>query len=234
MSRVDRGGERGDSGGDGRPLDTGADEPTSVLFTYVAPFVGVLLIAVGIAGAVPGGYALIQDELRDCGSPTIAVETPERSAAITGDGGPELDRFSVEELGAAEAAAFEEALADPRREAHVDGPFPHRAAFESGVVITYEGEQYYATVVAENTCFTAPALGFPLGVFAIGLGTVGVLTPPLYRKLAELERRSTAGGGTVVPAAVEADTDGAGAGDGTNGPSDAGEAVDPNESRERH
>ncbi|MFC7095751.1 hypothetical protein [Halobaculum marinum] len=166
------------------------DEATSTLFTYVAPFVGVLLIAVGIAGAVPGGYALVQDELRDCGSPTIAVESPERTADIVGDGAPQFDRLDVEALSAAEREAFEEALTAPRGEAHVDGAFPNRAAFERGAVITYEGERYYATIVAENTCFTAPSLGFPLGVFAIGLGTVCVLMPPLYRRLVRLERES--------------------------------------------
>ena len=166
------------------------DEPTSLLFTYVAPFVGVLLIAVGIAGAVPGGYALVQDQLRDCDTPTIAVETPERTAELTDEDGPQLRRLGFEELSEAERDAFERALDDPIREAHVDGAFPNRPAFENGTVVAYEGESYYATVVAENTCFRAPALAFPLGVFAIGLGAVGVLTPPLYRKLVALERRS--------------------------------------------
>ena len=171
--------------------DPTEDDPTSTLFTYVAPFVGVLLIAVGIAGAVPGGYALVQDELRDCGTPTIVVESPERSEAIVGDGAPRFTRLSYGELGEAEADAFTEALTAPRGEAHVDGPFPNRAAFENGTVITYEGREYYSTIVAENTCFTAPPLGFPLGVFAIGLGTVSVLMPPVYRKLVALEREST-------------------------------------------
>jgi hypothetical protein len=163
-----------------------ADDDTSLLFTYVTPFVGVLLIAVGIGGAVPGGYALVQDELRDCDTPTILVEPPE--------GGPTLPRLSFEELSPAERAAFTEALDAPRREAHVDGAFPNRPAFENGTIVGYEGERYYATIVAENTCFQAPPLGFPLGVFAIALGTVAVLAPPAYRKLIDLERRVDDGG----------------------------------------
>lgn len=166
-------------------------EDTSLLFTYVAPFVGVLLIAIGIGGAVPGGYALIQDELRDCDSPTIVVEPPERVAELVDNGGPQLDRIPFEDLTAAEQEAFVEALDAPRGEAHIYGSFANRPAFERGVIVTYQGEQYYSTIVAENTCFRAPALGFPLGLFAIGLGTVAVLIPPAYRKLVELEERAS-------------------------------------------
>jgi len=165
-------------------------ESGSLLFTYVAPFVGVLLIAIGIGGAVPGGYALIQDELRDCDEPTIAVESPERVAELVDDGGPRVATLSFEELSPAERTAFTEALDAPRGEAHVYGSFPNRPEFENGTVVAYEGSRYYATIVAENTCFRAPALGFPLGLFAIGLGTVAVLTPPAYRKLVALERQA--------------------------------------------
>jgi hypothetical protein len=171
--------------------DRGRDgDPDSLLFTYVTPFVGVLLIAIGIGGAVPGGYALVQDELRDCDTPTVLVEGPERAASLVDDGGPALPRLAFAELSAAERTAFTEALDAPRNEAHVDGAFPNRPAFENGTIITYEGERYYATIVAENTCFRAPALGFPLGVFAIGLGTVAVLVPPAYRRLVALESRA--------------------------------------------
>ncbi|WP_136588777.1 hypothetical protein [Salinigranum halophilum] len=166
-------------------------EDTSLLFTYVTPFVGVLLIAIGIGGAVPGGYALIQDELRDCDSPTIVVEPPERATELVENDGPQLQRLAFADLTDAEQEAFVEALDAPRREAHIHGSFANRAAFESGVIVTYQGERYYSTIVAENTCFRAPALGFPLGVFAIGLGTVAVLIPPVYRKLVELDERAS-------------------------------------------
>lgn len=167
------------------------DDTDSVLFTYVAPFVGVLLIAIGIGGAVPGGYALVQEDLRDCDMPTIVVEPPERAAALVDDGGPTVTHLDFEELSAAEQAAFTEARDAPRREAHVRGTFPNRPAFENGTIINVQGERYYSTIVAENTCFRAPPLGFPLGLFAIGLGTVAVLVPPAYRKLVALERQAT-------------------------------------------
>lgn len=165
-------------------------EDTSLLFTYVTPFVGVLLIAIGIGGAVPGGYALIQDELRDCDSPTILVESSERAAELTDEGSPRLAQLDFAELSDAEQTAFTEALDAPRHEAHIHGSFPNRPAFANGTIVSYQGERYYSTIVAENTCFRAPPLGFPLGVFAIGLGTVAVLFPPMYRKLVDLERQA--------------------------------------------
>ena len=69
----------------------------------------------------------------------------------------------------------EAALADPRGEARVDGAFPNAAVFRDGVLVAADGESYYATVVAENPCFEAPPLQFPLGVFAVALGLVGIL-----------------------------------------------------------
>lgn len=162
----------------------------SVLFTYVTPFLGVLVVAVGIGAAVPGGYALIQGDLGGCGNPTIAVESPEETAARFDGDAPRLPTLPFEELAPAEREAFTEALSDPRSEARVDGSFPNRPAFLDGVIVVAEGERHYATLVAENPCFEAAPLQFPLGVFAIGLGLVGVLSPPLYRRLVELEERA--------------------------------------------
>jgi len=160
----------------------------STLFTYGVPFVGVLLVAIGIAAAVPGAYALIQEDLTPCGAPTIAVESPEETDRRFGDDPPAtVDRLDFEALAPAERAAFEAALDDPIGEAHVEGSFPHAETFRDGTLVTYEGEHYYATVVAENPCFQAAPLQFPLGVFAIALGVVGILTPPVYRRLVALE-----------------------------------------------
>ncbi|MFC7203037.1 hypothetical protein ACFQJC_05900 [Haloferax namakaokahaiae] len=163
----------------------------STIFTYGAPLVGVLLVAVGIAAAVPGAYALIQTDITSCGTPTIAVESPEETASRFGETPSlQLAQLSFDQLSQAEQAAFVEALTDPLGEARVAGAFPNSPSFVNGTLVTYEGEQYYATVVAENPCFEAAPLQFPLGVFAIALGIVGILTPPGYRKLVELEENT--------------------------------------------
>lgn len=170
--------------------ETDADaDATSPLFTYGVPFVGVLIVAVGIAAAVPGAYALIQEDLTTCGAPTIAVESPEETADRFGDSPPPtVDRLEFAALAPTEQTAFEAALDDPIGEAHVEGAFPNDGAFRNGAIVAYDGDEYYATVVADNPCFQAAPLQFPLGVFAIALGIVGILTPPAYRKLVELER----------------------------------------------
>jgi hypothetical protein len=175
------------SGTDGDPDET---DDSSLLFTYVAPFVGVLLVAVGIGAAVPGGYALVQEEIATCDEPTIVVEGPEATAERFAGGVPSVPRLAFEELSPAEQEAFLEALADPVGEAHVGEPSPNRRTFANGSLVRFEGERHYVTVVSENPCFEAAPLQFPLGVFAIGLGTVGVLTPPLYRRLVALEQRA--------------------------------------------
>ncbi|WP_276271919.1 hypothetical protein [Haloarcula litorea] len=162
----------------------------SAVFTYVAPFVGVLLVAVGIGAAVPGGYAIIQQDISECGDPTIAVEDPAATERRFGQAAPTLARFQFEALSEAERAAFTEALDDPVGEAHVEGAFPNAAAFRNGSIVVYEGQRHYVTVVSENPCFDAAPLQFPLGVFAIAFGGLAILTPPIYRKLVALEERA--------------------------------------------
>lgn len=170
-------------------MSTGSD---SVVFQYIAPFIGVLLIAVGIAGAVPGGYAIIEPDLENCGNPTIGVESPEETAERFGgdEPGPQLPQLSFAELSDAEQTALRAAIDDPVGESQVVGDVPHYDAFQRGAIVSYEGEKYYVTVVAENTCFQAAPLQFPLGVFAIVFGFLGVLAPPLYRRLIRLEQRA--------------------------------------------
>ncbi|WP_424004550.1 hypothetical protein ACOZ4I_07465 [Haloarcula salina] len=164
----------------------------STVFQYVAPFVGVLLIAVGIAGAVPGGYAILEPDLENCGNPTIGVESPEMTAERFGGETPRprLARLAFDDLSEAEQTAFREALDDAVGEAQVVGSVPNADAFQRGAIVSYEGEDHYVTIVAENTCFAAAPLQFPLGVFAIALGFLGILTPPLYRRLVRLEQRA--------------------------------------------
>jgi hypothetical protein len=178
----------------GPPLEPDAEGPTddnvgrSALFTYAAPFIGVLLVAVGIGAAVPGVYDLIQEDITTCDAPTIAVESPtETGERFEGEGAPNITRLDYADLSPAEQAAFERALAEPVGEAYLQGPSPHRPQFGNGTIVTYEGNPYYVTIVAENPCFEAAPLQFPLGVFAIALGVLGILTPPAYRRLVTLE-----------------------------------------------
>jgi hypothetical protein len=166
---------------------------TDALLTYGAPFLGAVLLSLGIAGGVIGGYSVIQQDLGLCGDPLIHVDTPEDTEALlqgSGDSpGPALERLAVSDLSDAEQAAFEEALESPRREGAVDGAFTHREAVVAGVVVTYEGEEYYATLASDNECLSADPLLFPLGIVGILLGIGGVLTPPLYRWYLRFERR---------------------------------------------
>lgn len=162
----------------------------SVLFTYVAPFLGVLLVAIGIGAAVPGGYAIIEGPILNCGEPTIAVEGPAATEERFNDDRPQIQRLQFEALSPAEQDAFRTALTAPRGEAHVDGAFPNEAVVRNGTLVEYEGEDHYVTFVSENPCFEAAALQFPLGVFSIGLGVVMILMPPLYGKLVDLDRRA--------------------------------------------
>lgn len=169
-----------------------AEEPEeSFLFTYVAPLVGVLLVAIGIAAAVPGAYAMIQSDIAVCGTPTISVDLSEQTQERFGGQAPAgVTRLQFDELSAAEQEAFKEALNDSNGEAHLEGEFPHRPQFENGTLVRYQGESYYTYVVSENPCFAAAPLQFPLGLFAIAFGTIAILTPPLYRKLVEIERQA--------------------------------------------
>jgi hypothetical protein len=169
------------------PPDAGDDTVGAVLFTYGAPFVGVLLVAVGIGAAVPGAYGLVQTDIADCGDPIVSVEPVEEQF----DGGPpeSLPRLTPDDLTTGERKAFQEALADPRSEAAFRDDFRNRPAFENGTLVETADRTYYATIVADHPCFTTAPLQFPLGVFAIALGIVGILTPPGYRRLVALEER---------------------------------------------
>jgi hypothetical protein len=202
--------------GAGADADTGTTESGvgRAVFTYGAPFLGVLLVAVGIGAAVPGAYDLIQEEISTCGEPTVHVESAAATERRFGDDPPaSLDRLSAEELSAAERAAVAEALSAPRGEAHVAGAFPNAPAFRNGTLVTIEGRSHYATLVAENPCFAAAPLQLPLGVFAVALGVVGILTPPAYRRLVALEAdadaEASAEAGAEANGEADADADAA-------------------------
>jgi hypothetical protein len=68
---------------------------------------------------------------------------------------------------------------DPLREFGIEELSPaERRAFED------------ATISSANPCLSVDPLLFPLGVVSILLGVLGILTPPLYRKLLEREERA--------------------------------------------
>ena len=153
--------------------------------TYAAPFLGVVLIAVGLPLSIVGGYVVVQDGVGLCGEPTItatpAEEYDESLATI--------EEVPAEDLSAAERRALEEAIDSPLREATVQGELENRAMLLEGAVVEYEGEAYYVQIASQNTCLEVQPLLFPIGAVAILVGVGGVLTPPIYRKLAGFEER---------------------------------------------
>lgn len=159
----------------------------SVLVVYVAPFVGTLLLTVGIAAGVTGGYTVVQDRLGLCGDPTIQVADEATTEQYLDRGAPSIRRLPVEELAPAEREAFYAALDAPSGEAEIDGEAPHLEAFTGGVIVTYEGGPRYVTLSSFNFCLRVPPLLLPLGIVAILVGTAGILTPPLYRWLEAIE-----------------------------------------------
>lgn len=164
-----------------------ADE--SPLLIYGAPLVGVLLLSVGIAGGVMGGYSVVQSDLGLCGDPSITVASEETTAQYTGPDAPPIQRLSVAELSPAEREAFRQARSAPMREAEIRGEAPHLDAFRAGVLVSYEGGERYVTLASLNRCVGASPLLLPLGVVFILVGVAGILTPPLYRRIEAFESR---------------------------------------------
>ncbi|OLZ41036.1 hypothetical protein A6E15_08540 [Natrinema saccharevitans] len=169
--------------------ETGPLEPTaaseSLVLTYAAPFFGVVLIAVGLPLAIVGGYVVVQDGIGLCGAPTIsATPTDEYEGALA-----TIETLPAEDVSAAERAALEEAIDSPLREATVDGEVTNRAALLEGAIVEYEGQDYYVQITSQNSCLEVAPLLFPIGAIAILVGIAGVLTPPIYRKMAGFEER---------------------------------------------
>ncbi|WP_226006548.1 hypothetical protein [Natrinema salinisoli] len=168
---------------------TGPIEPTtsseSLVLTYFAPFLGVLLIAAGLPLAIAGGYVVVQDGIGLCGSPSITAEP-----VADGETPPAtIETLPAGELSPAERAALEEAIESPLQEAKVDGELANRGALLEGVLVEYEGDRFYVQITSQNSCLEVAPLLFPIGVIGILMGVVGVLTPPIYRKMAGFEER---------------------------------------------
>jgi hypothetical protein len=160
----------------------------STFLVYGAPLVGVLLLTVGIAGGVMGGYSVVQQELDLCGHPAIHVASEEASAPYAEPGPPNVQRLPVSNLTRAERAAFEDALDAPAREAEIRGEVQHLEAFERGVLVTRQGAApRYVTLATQNRCLDASPLLLPLGLVFMLVGTVGVLLPPILQRFETFE-----------------------------------------------
>lgn len=164
------------------------------ILTYGAPLVGAVLLSIGLASGVVGGYTLIQSDLGLCGNPVLHVESPEDTERMlrghgAGPGPQTLPSLTFEELAPGEQEAFRDALGEVNQEGVIRGEFPHREVLLRGALIVYDGEPHYTTLVSENQCVEPNPLLLPLGLISIALGVVGVLTPPLYRRYVEFERR---------------------------------------------
>lgn len=154
---------------------------------YGAPLIGVLLLTVGIAGGVLGGYSVVQQELDLCGHPTIHVASAEASAPYADPGPPYVERLPVSNLTQGERAAFRRARDDPSREAEIRGEVRHLDAFQRGVLVVDGEEARYVTLASRNDCLDASPLLLPLGIVFILVGIVGVLTPPILRRFEAFE-----------------------------------------------
>lgn len=161
------------------PLGISRDDDESRVITYAVPFAAALFVAVGIAGTVLGGWAIVQPAIGACDNPAITVFSQESTADRVGNGtgADELRTLEFDELTPAEQRAFTDAIEDPHREGTIDGDFAHREAFEQGVVITHEGVDRYATLASTNACLGVDPLALPLGAISlfIGLGAFAYL-----------------------------------------------------------
>ncbi|GAB3026323.1 hypothetical protein [Natronobiforma cellulositropha] len=165
---------------DGRPTrrtDASSDgeEPPigSRLFTYVVPFVAALFLALGIAGAVTGSWALVQPAIDGCDRPAIGVDTVEETDERLATSTPALETLTLDDLTDAEQRAFEEALEDVHREGTVDGETANLAAFERGVLVSDGEDERYVTLVSASRCLSVDPLVLPLGVVSLLVGLGG-------------------------------------------------------------
>jgi hypothetical protein len=169
---------------EGGPLEPTVSSESLVL-TYAAPFLGVVLIAAGLPLAIVGGYVVVQDGIGLCGKPTItATPADEYEGALA-----TIETLPADDLSSAEREALEEAIDSPLREGKVEGELANRAALLEGAIVEYEGARYYVRITSRNSCLEVAPLLFPIGAIGILIGIVGVLTPPIYRKMAGFEER---------------------------------------------
>lgn len=157
------------------PLGVTPEEDESRVFSYGVPFAAALFVAIGVAGTVLGGWAIVQPAVGACDNPTIFVDSQAGTNDRIGDEGDtgEFERLSYAELTPAEQRAFATAIESPQRIGMVDGSFEHQEAFTDGVLIEHEGTTRYATIASMNECLAVDPLVFPLGLFSLIIGLGG-------------------------------------------------------------
>lgn len=185
MSSDDIPDEDGPAESDDRSLGKPIEPGESLLLTYVVPFTGIILISVGIPLTVLGGYVVLQDTFALCGDPTIEVDELEPGEQPS----PTVERVDYDELSQAEKRAVEEATTSTLEEGTVTGEMDHRDALLNGIITEVDNHRYYVQISSRNACLEAGPLLFPIGLVGILLGTAGILTPPIYRKMVGFEER---------------------------------------------
>lgn len=144
---------------------------------FTVRFLGAVLVAIGIGGAVVGGYATFQESAGLCGTPELEIRSS--GSAVPSAGSPALD---ASDLSSAERAAFVAAVEGPANTAEIDGPIS-TAALRNGAVVGYQGERYYAVIGSLNGCVSVDPLVFALGATLLVLGGVAFVGPTVRRRL---------------------------------------------------
>ena len=150
---------------------------------YTVSFVGVLVISASLGGAIVGAYAMVQADFGLCGNPILEVTPPEATEELTAeDAQPNLPHLEYEELTPAEQRAFRTALDSVNNEEEIDGNVEHRAAFRNGAIVTYRGEEHYATLSSLNKCVPMGAFSLPLSIAGLAVGAGLYVAPSLWRR----------------------------------------------------
>ncbi|WP_049899572.1 hypothetical protein [Halococcus agarilyticus] len=159
------------------------------LQVYTIAFVGVVVLSASIGPTVVGAYAVFQEDFDLCSDPYIEVLPPEDTEAVdAGAEPPEFERLDFAALTADEQRAFRAALDEASNEHPIEGEsVEHLDAFRDGVLVEYEGAEYYVAITSNNECVTAGAVRFPLSIAGLVIGSGMVVAPELQRRFGRKE-----------------------------------------------
>lgn len=146
---------------------------------FAVRFVGAVLFAIGVGGAVVGGYAAFQESVGLCGDPVLEIRAPDDPA---GTPSGEYPTLAASDLSAAEREAFVDAVESPADESEITGRI-RTTALRNGAVVTYRGERYFAAVGSLNRCVSVDPLVFAFGMTLVVLGGVAFFGPTVRRRL---------------------------------------------------